>query len=609
MASGGRPESYEYDELPQGGDAIRFLTLHPGAGDDPLSCDLHTAPMSETTFEAVSYVWGSDVRDQEIICEGRKLALTTNLFRVLQRVRQPETSRNIWADLICINQENLDEKGHQVAIMGQIYRHAERVLIHMGGDDHGHGSNVCSLLNTITTTFEQILPMIPDAWNSFPYPKRDDPILTDPRWDSLAHLFSEVWWTRGWVVREAGFARDGTVFWGSTEFSWDSLMKVCIFLYKRAVSTLYAKNFDSKIPLAHLEIYEDRFKDYAKLFTTAETWVESSLLGYLNLTRQLKLKDERDRIYAFLELITLESRQVRLKPNYKDNFLHVYQQFAIEYIRTMKYIGLLSDVEHDEQSHSLDSGISSWVPRWDIPQSRTGYAFAPADSGYLALTSGDGSIVEPTVVDDTTLKVHGVIMDTVLYASEALDISITNVDTISGIWDVVEGMSESAYPLAHRLNIFMSVLTAGTREGDHREWLRSKAAYYHAVLGRGRALEAHEVPSWLPRPGTIDLFNNTVKGYTHGRKIIVTKRGYMGLAPAIARQGDLCGILFGCTTPSILRPTNREDHFKYLGATYILGKAHFFAPNGQAIFLEILGGVDSKDWMEWDVEEQDIYLC
>lgn len=326
----GSPGSYEYDELPQGGDGIRYLTLHPGTGDDPLKCDLHTAPMSETTFEAVSYVWGSDVRDQEIICEGRKLALTTNLFRVLKRVRQPETSRNIWADLICINQENLDEKGHQVAIMGQIYRHAERVLIHMGGDDQGHGPNVCSLLDTITATFEKILPMIPDAWNSFPYPKRDDPILTDRRWDSLAQLFSEVWWTRGWVVREAGFARDGTVFWGRTEFSWDSLMKVCLFLYKRAVSTLYAKGLDSKMPLAHLEIYEDRFKDYAKLFTIEVTWVESSLLGYLNLTRQLKLKDERDRIYAFLELVTLESRQVRLKPNYKDHFLHVYQQFAIE---------------------------------------------------------------------------------------------------------------------------------------------------------------------------------------------------------------------------------------------------------------------------------------
>ncbi|OAL02378.1 hypothetical protein IQ06DRAFT_217343 [Phaeosphaeriaceae sp. SRC1lsM3a] len=546
MSSLGDTRVYGYDELPQGGDAIRFLTLHPGAGNDPLRCDLRTAPMSETTFEAVSYVWGSDVRDQEILIDGRTLAITTNLFRVLQRVRQPDAPRAIWADLICINQENLEEKGHQVAIMGQIYRHASRVLIHMGGDDLGHGPHVCSLLDTITTTIDKILPMIPQAWNSFPFPNRDDPILIDPRWDSLVHLFSEAWWTRGWVVREAGFAQDGTVFWGGSEFSWDALMKVCSFLYKRAVSTLYAKGFDSKISLAHLEIFEDRYPEYAKLFTTEVTWVESSLLGYLNLTRQLNLKDERDRIYAFLELITTESRQIHLKPNYKDHFLHVYQQFAVEY---------------------------------------------------------------PVVTEDTALRVKGVVVDTVLYASEPLDSSTTTADIISNIWSVIEGMSDSPYPLANRLSVVMTVLTAGTREGDLREWLKSEAAYYHAVLSKGRTLEDHELPNWLSKPGTIDLFSNTVKGYTHNRKIIVTKRGYIGLAPAIARQDDLCCIIFGCTTPSILRPMTREGYFQYLGATYIPGKAHWLTPNGRAVFSAILGAADSKDWLDWDVKEQDIYLC
>lgn len=609
MSSLGDTRVYGYDELPQGGDAIRFLTLHPGAGNDPLRCDLRTAPMSETTFEAVSYVWGSDVRDQEILIDGRTLAITTNLFRVLQRVRQPDAPRAIWADLICINQENLEEKGHQVAIMGQIYRHASRVLIHMGGDDLGHGPHVCSLLDTITTTIDKILPMIPQAWNSFPFPNRDDPILIDPRWDSLVHLFSEAWWTRGWVVREAGFAQDGTVFWGGSEFSWDALMKVCSFLYKRAVSTLYAKGFDSKISLAHLEIFEDRYPEYAKLFTTEVTWVESSLLGYLNLTRQLNLKDERDRIYAFLELITTESRQIHLKPNYKDHFLHVYQQFAVEYVRAMKYVGLLSDVEHDEHTHSLDSGIPSWVPRWDLPLTRTGYAFAPADSGYHALTSRDSFIPEPVVTEDTALRVKGVVVDTVLYASEPLDSSTTTADIISNIWSVIEGMSDSPYPLANRLSVVMTVLTAGTREGDLREWLKSEAAYYHAVLSKGRTLEDHELPNWLSKPGTIDLFSNTVKGYTHNRKIIVTKRGYIGLAPAIARQDDLCCIIFGCTTPSILRPMTREGYFQYLGATYIPGKAHWLTPNGRAVFSAILGAADSKDWLDWDVKEQDIYLC
>ena len=603
-------EAYEYDELPQSDvvPSIRYLTLHAGSGDDPLRCTLHTALMAETDFEAVSYVWGSDVRDQEIICDGRTLALTTNLFRVLRRVRQPDAPRSIWADLICINQENLDEKGHQVGIMGQIYRHASRVLIHMGNDDKGHGPQVCSLLKDICTIIDEIVPMIPEDWNTFPYPKQDEQILTDPRWDSLLLLLEETWFTRGWVVREAGFAQDGQVFWGNSEFSWDSLMRTCNWLYKRGVRTLYAKGFDSRIPLAHLEVFEDRNATYAKLFTTEMTWVDQSLLGYLSLTRQLNLKDPRDRIYAFLELVENEERQVHLRPNYKDPYLHVYQQFAVEYIRSTGYIGLLSDVEHDEQS--LKSGIPSWVPRWDLPLTRTGYAFAPADSGYPGLTSRDGLVSKPTVTEDTALKLKGVIIDAVVYASDALNSATTTTDTISDIWKAMERLvPESPYPNMNRLGVFVGVLTAGTREGDVMEWLRSEAAYYYTVHEKNGSPGDLEPPSWLAQSGSIGLFHNTVKGYTHNRKIVLTKRGYMGLAPAMAQKGDSCGIIFGCTTPCILRPSSLQNNFQYLGAAFVVGQDHWKTSDGRVVFNEILGGADSKDWADWDVEEHDIYLC
>jgi hypothetical protein len=617
MASSTRLETYQYDELVQGADAqdsdstgpyIRYLILHAGSGNDPLECTLHTAPMADTEFEAVSYVWGSDVRDQQIICDGRMLALTTNLFHVLQRIRLPDAPRSIWADLACINQENLEEKGHQVGIMGQIYRHASRVLIYMGGDHHGHGPAVCSLLEDICIIIDRILPLIPPGWNTFPYPRQDEILLNDPRWDSLLVLLGETWFTRGWVVREAGFAKDGHVHWGDSEFSWDSLMRTLHWLYKRGVKTLYAKGFDSCIPLAHLEVFEDRHEEYARLFTTEMTWVDQSLLGYLTLTRQLKLKDPRDRIYAFLELVMDEQRQVHLRPNYKDSFLLVYQQFAVEYIRSTKYIGLLSDVEHDDQS--LNSGIPSWVPRWDLPLTRAGYAFAPADSGYLALTARDGAAAEPTVTDDNKLKTRGVIMDSVLYASEVLDFSTTTTDTVAGVWKAIENLApESPYLQLSRLIVFVGVLTAGTREGDVWDWLRSDAAYYRTLFEKSGSPDDLVPPSWLAEGGQVELFHNTVKGYTHNRKVVLTQRGYFGLAPAVAQKGDSCGIIFGCTTPCILRPVGKADTFQYVGAVYMLGKDHWRLSDGRVVFNEILGAEKSKDWVEWDVEEQDIYLC
>ncbi|KAL5119039.1 hypothetical protein ACEQ8H_002963 [Pleosporales sp. CAS-2024a] len=596
MSSTAFLERYKYKSLQQDdarGDFIRHLTLHAGSGDEPLRCTVHTAPMIETNYEALSYVWGSDVRDQTIICNDKHLALTTNLFRALKRVRRPNTSRSIWADLICINQEDLDEKAHQVAIMGRIYRHASRVLIHMDGDDGGHGPQVRSLLATICSKIDMVLPHLPKEWNAYPFPNQEDDILRDRRWDSLRRLLDEAWFTRGWVVREAGFAQDGQVYWGESEFAWMDLMRTCSWLYTRAVNTLYDKSFDNRIPLAHLEVFEDRHPEYAKLFTTQMTWVNSSLLGYLSLTRRLSLKDPRDRIYAFLELVENEESPIRLRPNYKEGFLHIYHDFAIEYIRSARSIGLLSHVEHDEQS--LHTEIPSWVPRWDMLLARTGYAFAPADSGYMALTARDGTVVEPVVTDNDVLRTRGVVVDTLLYASEPLDSLTTTTDTISDIWQAIDSAAlDWAYPRMNRLAVFTSILTAGTREGDMLEWIQSLAACYKAIFEKSGRPKDIQLPIQLADSGTMGLFLNTVKGYTHNRKIVLTSRGYMGLAPAIAQKGDKCSIIFGCTTPCILRDTDRKGNFEFLGAAYVVGRNHWYTSDGRVVFSDILGSVDTS---------------
>lgn len=241
------------------------------------------------------------------------------------------------------------------------------------------------------------------------------------------------------------------------------------------------------------------------------TWVDQSLLGYLNLTRELKLKDERDRIYAFLELVENEERGFHFRPNYNDHFLHVYQQFATEYIQSVGDLGLLSNVEHNGES--LISGIPSWVPRWDLPLTRSGYAFAPADSGFPPLTSRNGTISQPTISGGTVLILEGAIIDTVRYASRALDSSTTTLDVISDIWRSIKVINEvSPYPTMHRLALFIGVLTAGTSEGDPQTWWLSEAAYYRELYERSRMTSTIRPPYGRGADDSTNLFHNTVKG-------------------------------------------------------------------------------------------------
>lgn len=56
----------------------------------------------------------------------------------------------------------------------------------------------------------------------------------------------------------------------------------------------------------------------------------------------------------------------------------------------------------------------------------------------------------------------------------------------------------------------------------------------------------------------------------------------MGLVSAAAETGDLVGIVFGATVPSILRPTGENDRFRLVGDAYVHGIMY-----GEALSLDM----------------------
>jgi hypothetical protein len=105
------------------------------------------------------------------------------------------------------------------------------------------------------------------------------------------------------------------------------------------------------------------------------------------------------------------------------------------------------------------------------------------------------------------------------------------------------------------------------------------------------------------------MFHGIVKSMTSGKRVIVTERGYLGFAPNVTQEGDLCSIVFGLSSPCLLRNTDVEARYVYLGPGFILGKSYIDFEEKGVTFNCCLGVEDSKDWKDWDVEEQDIYLC
>ncbi|KAL8753351.1 MAG: hypothetical protein Q9199_005103 [Rusavskia elegans] len=153
--------TYVYDKLDPKRKQIRICTIHPGAFKDPISCSLHTVSLyDDPEYETLSYAWGAPILDHTVLVDGAALKVTKNLHNALRFLRRqkrpfagdedesssdnaskgeettpcrdPEASGVLWADAVCINQADYDERSSQVNIMGDVYRRGVRLHVWIG---------------------------------------------------------------------------------------------------------------------------------------------------------------------------------------------------------------------------------------------------------------------------------------------------------------------------------------------------------------------------------------------------------------------------------------------------------------------------------------------
>ena len=87
---------------------------------------------SSCTYVALSYVWEALPGQATIICNDGPVQVTANLGLALQQIWSANPRLCTWADALCINQDDLDEKPEQVSIMSHIFCTASAVHIWLG---------------------------------------------------------------------------------------------------------------------------------------------------------------------------------------------------------------------------------------------------------------------------------------------------------------------------------------------------------------------------------------------------------------------------------------------------------------------------------------------
>jgi len=135
-------EPYIYEELVSS-NSIRVFDLSPSSKGSGIFGILRQVSLPEDadtssalSYAALSYTWGSpNDKHWRIWVDGKPVLVRDNLYTALQTLRDQQISTTLWIDALCINQNDVYEKNHQVGLMAQIYRTAERVKVWLGPED------------------------------------------------------------------------------------------------------------------------------------------------------------------------------------------------------------------------------------------------------------------------------------------------------------------------------------------------------------------------------------------------------------------------------------------------------------------------------------------
>jgi len=125
---------FVHSPLPDPETHIRLLEVQQGDSEQHVVCAMSVWPLeSAPPYSAISYTWGDPALTTSITIDGRTMVVRQNGEYALQQTFAIEKKKKyVWVDAVCIDQTNVEERGHQVAIMGQLYRRAAQVFACVG---------------------------------------------------------------------------------------------------------------------------------------------------------------------------------------------------------------------------------------------------------------------------------------------------------------------------------------------------------------------------------------------------------------------------------------------------------------------------------------------
>ena len=257
------------------------------------------------------------------------------------------------------DQEDLDERTHQVGLMADIYSSASVVDIWLGnGDDNTEPA--MGLINDLAMRMmefwkTQNQPSYAEAKTTnhpIQYPPSEAPV-----WSAVKSLFLCPWFLRVWTFQEIVLARDAVFYCGAHTTKWERIETFLLGLHTYSQGPNIG---DSRLKGAEkyaLEIYTARSTLYGpKVYNPEYIKRFLGLFPLLESLRSRNTTDPRDKVFALLN-VACDPKKSDLTADYRKSHAEVYTTTAKWLLRTQKSLAFLRLVEKKDKPDLI-----SWVP-------------------------------------------------------------------------------------------------------------------------------------------------------------------------------------------------------------------------------------------------------
>jgi len=247
-------------------------------------------------YQAISYTWGGEEKASITIHEDNEkyeVDITQNLKHALRAVRSPNEDLFVWADALCINQNDMEEKSSQIQRMAEIYTKAKCVCVWLG-EGNVESDKAFAFMKKLSEPNNSVL-------GSFALEE----------WAAFLALSQRKWFSRRWIVQEITRAQRAVLYCGERNATWNDFADVLsLFLRHQYTKQLELNPEDSCVldgiedinqlgAVRLVEAWDNLFR------RTPDGKITESLLSLEALMSSLtafEASEPRDTVYAILSL-------------------------------------------------------------------------------------------------------------------------------------------------------------------------------------------------------------------------------------------------------------------------------------------------------------------